>query len=248
MKVLVPMKRVVDYNVQVQVKPDHSGVNTEQVKMSMNPFDEIALEQAVRMHEQQEVEEIVAISIGPPETVDILRHALAMGAHKAVLVDAPAQQEPLCIAKTLVSYAKRYEPDLILMGKQAIDDDCNQTGQMLAQLLGWPQATFASKIVATKVGWDVTREVDEGLETIRVTKPCVITTDLRLNTPRYITLPNIIRAKQKPLEQLSMADLGIEQEAKLQILSVHAPSARKKGVVFDDVDEWLKALKEDGVI
>ncbi len=250
MKILVPIKRVIDYNVQIQVKPDGSGVEMDNVKMSTNPFDEIAIEAALQLRETTQVSEITIVTIGLAQSVDILRQGLAMGADKAVLLktDDMASLEPLMVAKILHKYAQEYSPDLIVMGKQAIDDDCNQTGQMLAELLQWPQATFASAIKLDHDNFEVTREIDGGLETISVSKPCVITTDLRLNTPRYVALPNILKAKQKPLDTLLLEDYCPGLSAKLKITHVAAPEVRKQGVIFDDIDTFIDKIAKDGVL
>ena len=250
MKILVSVKRVIDYNVQIQVKPDGSGVETDQVKMSLNPFDEIAVEAAVSMHESGLASEIQVISVGSEACVDVLRQAMAMGAHSACLVktDLGAHLEPLMVAKVLAKHAHDYQPDMIVMGKQAIDDDCNQTGQMLAELLQWPQATFASEIEDRGTHVIVTREVDGGLETIEVAKPCVVTVDLRLNTPRYVTLPNILQAKSKPLTSIDLEVLLPDLVPKLVTTVVESPAKREQGVVFDDYDDFIKAIKDDGVL
>jgi len=219
-KILVPVKRVVDYNVKIRVKPDGSGVETNNVKMSMNPFDEIAMEEAIRLREAGDngVEEIVAVSIGPQKAQETLRTALAMGADRAILIKTDELVEPLGVAKTLKAVIEKEEPELVILGKQAIDDDCNQTGQMLAALLGWPQATFASKLDVVDGGLNVTREVDGGLQTVALKLPAIITTDLRLNEPRYASLPNIMKAKKKPLEETSPADFGIDIAPRLKVL------------------------------
>ncbi len=252
MKALVCVKRVIDYNVKIQIKPDQSGVQTDNVKMSMNPFDEIALEEALRLREQGVVTEVVAVSIGLPVVEDVLRQALAMGADRATLIeqDAEATMEPLWVAKILAAEVAVEQPDCIIMGKQAIDDDCNQTGQMLAGLLGWPQATFASKVVyvSEQERFSVTREVDGGLERLSVQKPCVITTDLRLNTPRFIPLPNILRARAKPLQRKALADYGLAFTPRLTVTKVEAPPVRQAGQKFTEWEPFLAALDKDGVL
>ena len=249
MKILVPVKRVVDYNVRIRVKADGSGVDLANVKMSMNPFDEIAVEEAVRLKEAGRAEEIVAVSIGPKAAEQTLRTALAMGADRAILVEEDTPPEPLAVAKILKAIVEREEPRIVIMGKQAIDDDCNQTGQMLAALLGWGQATFASKLELDGDHALVTREIDGGLETLKVRLPFVLTTDLRLNEPRYASLPNIMKAKRKPLETLKAADLGVTVERHLEVLKVEEPPKRKAGVRVESVAELVDRLKnEAGVI
>ncbi len=249
MKILVPVKRVVDYNVRIRVKADGSGVDLANVKMSMNPFDEIAVEEAVRLREAGKAEEIVVVSIGPKAAEQTLRTALAMGADRALLVEEDTSPEPLAVAKILKAIVERESPQLVIMGKQAIDDDCNQTGQMLAALLGWGQATFASKLVLEGDHALVTREIDGGLETLKVRLPFVLTTDLRLNEPRYASLPNIMKAKRKPLQVLKPADLGVAVERHLEVLKVEEPPRRKAGVRVKSVAELVDRLKnEAGVI
>lgn len=251
MKVLVPVKRVIDPYVKIQVKADGSGVETQNVKMSMNPFDEIAMEEAVKWQEAGLVDEIIAISIGPQQAQETLRQALAFGATKAILVQTDLALEPLAIAKTLKKYVQELSPDIVLMGKQAIDDDCNQTGQMLAALLNWPQATFASKVEFSddKSKVSVTREIDGGLETLGVSLPCVITTDLRLNQPRYLGLPNIMKAKKKPLETIGFDTLGIDGNNRLSLKGVKPPPERKQGIMVQSVDELVDCLRnKDKVI
>ncbi len=234
MKVLVPVKRVVDFNVKVRVKADGSGVETANVKMSMNPFDEIALEEAIRLKEAGTATEVVAVSCGVPACQETLRTALALGADRAILVETDAELQPLAVAKLLRAIAQKENPQLVILGKQAIDDDCNQTGQMLAALLGWPQATFASRLKLAGGKADVTREVDGGLETIAIKLPAVVTTDLRLNEPRYVTLPNIMKAKKKPLEVLKPDALGVDVTPRLKTLKVEEPPKRKAGVKVPD--------------
>ena len=249
MKILVPVKRVIDSNVKVRVKSDGSGVDLANVKMSMNPFCEIAVEEAVRIKERGEASEVVAVSIGTAKSQDTLRTALAMGADRAILVKTDAAVEPLAVAKLLKAVVATETPEIILLGKQAIDDDCNQTGQMLAGLLGVPQGTFASKIELDGDKIKVTREVDGGLETVELTKPAVITTDLRLNEPRYASLPNIMKAKKKPIEETTPETLGVDIAPRLTVLSVAEPKAREAGIKVDDVAELVDKLKnEAGVL
>ena len=249
MKILVPIKRVVDYNVKIRVKADGSGVELANVKMSMNPFDEIAIEEAIRLKEKGHATEIVAVSIGPTKAQETIRTALAMGADRGILVDTGDELiEPLTVAKLLAKIAETESPGLIILGKQAIDDDCNQTGQMLAALLRWPQATFASKIVIEGQSGAVTREVDGGLETVKVNLPAVVTTDLRLNEPRYASLPNIMKAKKKPLDIKKPADLGVTVETRLKVLKTTEPPGRKAGVKVANAAELVAKLKDAGVI
>jgi len=252
MKVLVPVKRVIDYNVKVRVKADGSGVDLANVKMSMNPFDEIAVEEAIRMKEAGKVEEIIAVSIGVKQSQETLRTALAMGADRAILVEATDDVhkdiEPLAVAKILAAVAKEEGAGLILTGKQAIDNDMNATGQMLSALLGWSQATFASKVDVAGDTATVTREVDGGLQTISVKMPAVISVDLRLNEPRYASLPNIMKAKKKPLDEKTAADYGVDVTPRLTVIKTSEPEARKAGVVVKSVDELVAKLKEVGVI
>ncbi len=250
MKALVAVKRVIDYNVRVRVKADNTGVETANVKMSMNPFDEIAIEEAVRLKEGGVVTEIVVVSIGVPKCQETLRTALAMGADRAILVETETDMEPLAVAKTLKAVVEKEEIDLVLAGKQAIDDDSNQTGQMLAALLGWPQGTFASKVTIKDDGKaEVVREVDGGLETVSLKLPAIITTDLRLNEPRYASLPNIMKAKQKPLDILKAEELGIDASPRLKLLKVEEPPKRETGVKVGSVTELVDKLKnEAGVL
>jgi electron transfer flavoprotein beta subunit len=249
MKILVPVKRVVDYNVRIRVKADGSGVDLANVKMSMNPFDEIAVEEAVRLKESGRAQEVVAVSVGPRVCEQTLRTALAMGADRAILVEEETPPEPLAVAKILKALVGKEEPQIVIMGKQAIDDDCNQTGQMLAALLGWGQATFASRLELEDGHALVTREIDGGLETLRVRLPFVLTTDLRLNEPRYASLPNIMKAKRKPLEVIGAGDLGVEVDRRLEVLKVEEPPRRKAGVRVKSVAELVDRLKnEAGVI
>ena len=249
MKVLVPIKRVVDYNVKIRVKADQTGVDLANVKMSMNPFDEIGVEEAIRLKEKGVATEIIAVSVGPQETQETIRTALAMGADRGILVKVSHEVEPLTVAKILAGIAKAEGPQLIILGKQAIDDDCNQTGQMLAQLLGWPQGTFASKVVVEGGKAEVTREVDGGLQTVRLNLPAIVTTDLRLNEPRYASLPNIMKAKKKPIDEKSPADYGVDPAPRLKVLKVSEPPKRKGGAKVKTVQELVEKLKnEAGVI
>ena len=247
MKILVPVKRVIDYNVKPRVKPDGSGVDLANVKMSMNPFDEIAVEEALRLKEAGKAEEIVVVSIGPAKAQETLRTALAMGADRAILVETDAEVEPLTVAKLLKAIAAEEQPGLVILGKQAIDDDCNQTGQMLAALMGRPQGTFASKVEIDGDQVAVTREVDGGLETVRLALPAIVTTDLRLNEPRYASLPNIMKAKKKPLDVKTPADYGIDIAPRLRTLSVKEPPVRQAGEKVADVDALVAKLKTLGV-
>ncbi|WP_404289384.1 electron transfer flavoprotein subunit beta/FixA family protein [Microvirga sp. RSM25] len=249
MKLLVCVKRVVDYNVKIRVKPDGSGVELANIKMSMNPFDEIAVEEAVRLKEQGKATEIVAVSIGPQQAGETIRTALAMGADRGILVKTDATVEPLAVAKILAKVVEQEKPDLIIMGKQAIDDDSNQTGQMLAALLGWPQGTFAFKVNVTEGSIDVTREVDGGLQTVGLKLPAVVTTDLRLNEPRYASLPNIMKAKKKPLDETSPETLGVDVSPRLKVIKTTEPGGRKAGVKVGSVAELVQKLKvEAGVL
>jgi electron transfer flavoprotein beta subunit len=248
MKVLVPVKRVVDYNVKVRVKSDGTGVDIANVKMSMNPFDEIAVEEAVRLKEKGAVTEIVAVSCGVAQCQETLRTAMAIGADRAILVETDAELQPLAVAKLLKALVDKEQPGLVILGKQAIDDDCNQTGQMLAALAGLPQATFASKIEVADGAATVTREVDGGLETLRITLPAVVTTDLRLNEPRYVTLPNIMKAKKKPLETLKPADLGVNVAPRILTLKVSEPPKRGAGVKVPDVATLVAKLKNEAKV
>jgi electron transfer flavoprotein beta subunit len=244
MKILVPVKRVVDFNVKIRVKSDGSGVDLANVKMSMNPFDEIAVEEAVRIKERGEASEVVAVSIGSAKSQDTLRTALAMGADRAILVKTEASVEPLAVAKLLKRVVENEKPDLVIMGKQAIDDDCNQSGQMLAGLLGWPQGTFASKIEL-----NVVREVDGGLETLVLAKPAVVTTDLRLNEPRYASLPNIMKAKKKQIDETTPEALGVDIAPRLKVISIAEPKTREAGIKVDSVAVLVDKLKnEAGVL
>ncbi len=243
MKILVATKRLVDYNVKIRVKADHSGVELNNVKMAMNPFDEIAVEEAVRLKEAGLASEVVAASAGVAACQETLRAAMAVGADRGVLIETDAELQPLAVAKLFKALVEREQPMLVLLGKQAIDDDANQTGQMLAALLGWPQATFASKVTVGDGHVTVTREVDGGLETVDIPLPAVITTDLRLNTPRYAALPNIMKAKKKPLDTLTPAELGVDPAPRLRTLQVNAPAARTAGVRVASVADLVDQLK-----
>jgi electron transfer flavoprotein beta subunit len=249
MKVLVAVKRVVDYNVKIRIKPDGSGVDTANLKMSMNPFDEIAVEEAVRWKEKGLADEVVAVSIGPQAAQDTLRTALAMGADRALLIKTDAEVQPLAVAKLLQAAAKRENPEVVILGKQAIDDDANQTGQMLAALLGWPQGTFISTAEKTADGrLAVVREIDGGLETLSLALPCVLTTDLRLNEPRYASLPNIMKAKKKPLDVATPEELGVDIAPRLALLKVEEPPRRKAGVIVGSVGELVDRLKNEAKV
>jgi electron transfer flavoprotein beta subunit len=248
MKVLVGVKRVIDYNVKVRVKADGTGVETANVKMSMNPFDEIGVEEAVRLKEKGIATEIVAVSMGPAASQETLRTALAMGADRGILVQTDAELQPLAVAKLFKAIAEREAPQLVIVGKQAIDDDSNQTGQMLAALLGWSQGTFASKVAPVEGGLEVTREVDGGLETLALRLPAVVTTDLRLNEPRYASLPNIMKAKKKPIETLTPEALGVDAAPRLVTLKVAEPAKRLAGVKVKDVGELVDKLKNEAKV
>ncbi len=248
MKILVPVKRVVDFNVKVRVKTDGSGVELANVKMSMNPFDEIAVEEALKLREGGKAAEVVVVSAGSAACQETLRTALAMGADRAILVETDADLQPLAVAKLLKALALKESAGLVILGKQAIDDDANQTGQMLAALLDWPQATFASKVQIEGAAARVTREIDGGLETIEVALPAVVTTDLRLNTPRYATLPNIMKAKKKPLDVVKPAELGVDVAPRLRTLRVVEPGKRKAGVMVKDVAELVDKLKNEAKV
>jgi electron transfer flavoprotein beta subunit len=249
MKVLVPVKRVVDYNVKIRVKADGSGVELANVKMSMNPFDEIAIEEAIRLKEAGKATEIVAVSIGPQQASETIRTALAMGADRGILVKTDAPVEPLAVAKILKALVDAEKPGLVILGKQAIDDDSNQTGQMLAALLGWPQGTFASKVTIDGDAISVTREVDGGLQTVKLKSPAIVTTDLRLNEPRYASLPNIMKAKKKPIDEKTPADVGVDIAPRLEVLKTVDPPGRKAGVKVASVAELVAKLKnEAGVL
>jgi electron transfer flavoprotein beta subunit len=249
MKILVPVKRVIDFNVKVRVKSDGSGVELANVKMSMNPFDEIALEEAIRQKEAGKATEIVCVSIGPTQAAETIRTGLAMGADRGILVKTDAMLEPLAVAKILKAVVDEEKPGLVIMGKQAIDDDCNQTGQMLAALLGWPQGTFASKVVIEGSDISVTREVDGGLQTVKLKGPAIVTTDLRLNEPRYASLPNIMKAKKKPIDEKTPESYGVDIKPRLEILKTAEPEGRKAGVKVGSVAELVDKLRnEAGVL
>jgi electron transfer flavoprotein beta subunit len=248
MKLLVPVKRVVDYNVKVRVKSDHTGVETAGVKMSMNPFDEIAVEEAVRLKEKGIATEIVAVSLGAQACQETIRTALAMGADRGILVQTDAELQPLAVAKLLKAIADREQPNLVIMGKQAIDDDMNATGQMLAALLGWPQGTFASKLEIEGDTATVTREVDGGLETVALTLPAIVTTDLRLNEPRYASLPNIMKARKKPIETLSPDELGVDPAPRLTTVKVEEPPKRQAGIKVKTVQELVDKLRNEAKV
>lgn len=248
MKILVPVKRVIDYNVKVRVKQDQSGVELNNVKMAMNPFDEIAVEQALRIKEAGDADEVVLVSIGPTQSQETIRTGLAMGADRGIYIEAPHETEPLSIAKLLARVADQEKPGLIICGKQAIDDDSNQTGQMMSAFLGWSQATFASAISLTADNAIVTREIDGGLETIKVKMPAVITVDLRLNEPRYASLPNIMKAKKKPMELLNAKDMGVDLKNRIEQLKVEEPPKRKAGIKVANVAELVSKLKNEAKV
>jgi electron transfer flavoprotein beta subunit len=248
MKVLVPVKRVIDYNVKVRVKADNSGVELANVKMAMNPFDEIAVEEALRLKEAGGADEVVAVSIGPTQNQETIRTALAMGADRGIHIEAPHEVEPLAVAKLLKAVVEREEPGLVFVGKQAIDDDCNQTGQMLAALLGWAQGTFVSGIEIKGDSAAVVREVDGGLEHLEVKMPAVVTVDLRLNEPRYASLPNIMKAKKKPLEAIDAASLGVDLTPSIVVEGVAPPPARSAGVTVESVDDLVDKLKNEAAV
>ena len=248
MKILVPVKRVVDYNVKIRVKADGSGVELANVKMSMNPFDEIAVEEALRLKEAGKATEVVVVSIGPQQAAETIRTGLAMGADRGILVKVDGVVEPLAVAKLLKKLVEQEAPQLVILGKQAIDDDCNQTGQMLAALLGWPQGTFASKVALGDGSVDVTREVDGGLQTVALKLPAIVTTDLRLNEPRYASLPNIMKAKKKPLDETSAEALGVDVAPRLKVLKTTEPAGRSAGVKVANAAELVSKLKTAGVL
>ena len=248
MKVLVPVKRVVDYNVKVRVKSDGSGVDIANVKMSMNPFDEIAIEEATRLREKGVATEVIAVSCGPLQCQETLRTAMAIGADRAILVETSEELQPLAVAKLIKALVDKEQPQLVILGKQAIDDDCNQTGQMLAALLGWPQATFASKVDIADGKATVMREVDGGMETLSLTLPAIITTDLRLNEPRYVTLPNIMKAKKKQLDNFKPDDLGVDVKPRIKTLKVSEPPKRSAGVKVADVAALVEKLKNEAKV
>jgi electron transfer flavoprotein beta subunit len=248
MKVLVAVKRVIDYNVKIRVKSDNTGVETANVKMSMNPFDEIAVEEAVRLKEAGTVSEIVVVSMGAAQCQETIRTALAMGGDRGILVQTDQELQPLAVAKLLKALVDKEQPELVVLGKQAIDDDSNQVGQMLAALLGWAQGTFASKLALADGKAEVTREIDGGLETISLAMPAVVTTDLRLNTPRYASLPNIMKAKKKPIETLKVEDLGVEVAPRLKTLKVVEPAKREAGIMVESVAELVNKLKNEAKV
>ena len=248
MKILVAVKRVIDYNVQIRVKEDGSGIVTDNVKMSTNPPDDNAIEEAVKIKEAGKATEVVAISVGEEKAQETVRKALAVGADRGILVKVEGTVEPLAVSKILQKIVEKEKPDLVLMGKQAIDDDCNQTGQMLAALLNWPQATFASKIEVKEKSLEVTREIDEGLETIEVNIPAIVTCDLRLNEPRYASLPNIMKAKKKPIEQINATDLGVDTKPRIDQIKVEEPPKRKAGIKVASVEELVQKLKNEAKV
>ena len=249
MKILVPVKRVIDYNVKVRVKADGSGVDLANVKMSMNPFDEISVEEALRLKEAGKASEVIVVSVGPQQATETLRTGLAMGADRGILVKTDDTTEPLAVAKILKAIVEAEEPGLVILGKQAIDDDCNQTGQMLAALLGWSQGTFASKVDLGDGTADVTREVDGGLQTVKLKLPAIVTTDLRLNEPRYASLPNIMKAKKKPIDEKSPADFGVDTTPRLTVVTTTEPASRQAGIKVGSVTELVDKLKnEAGVL
>ena len=248
MKVLVPVKRVIDYNVKVRVKADQSGVELANVKMAMNPFDEIAVEQALRLREAGTADEVIAVSIGPAQNQETIRTALAIGADRGIHIEAPHDIEPLAVAKLLKAVVAQENPGIVLVGKQAIDDDCNQTGQMLAALLGWAQGTFVSALEIAGDKAKVIREVDGGLEHIEINMPAIVTVDLRLNEPRYASLPNIMKAKKKPLDSLTASDLGVDIAPRLTIVKVEEPAARAAGIKVGDVQELVSKLKNEAKV
>ena len=248
MKILVAVKRVIDYNVQIRVKEDGSGIVTDNVKMSTNPPDDNAIEEAVKIKEAGKATEVVAVTVGEEKAQETVRKALAVGADRGILVKADGMIEPLAVSKVLQKVVEKEKPDLVFMGKQAIDDDCNQTGQMLAALLNWPQATFASKIEVKEKSLEVTREVDEGLETIEVNMPAIVTCDLRLNEPRYASLPNIMKAKKKPIEQITTSDLGVDTKPRIEQMKVEEPPKRKAGIKVASVEELVQKLKNEAKV
>ncbi len=248
MKILVAVKRVIDYNVKIRVKSDNTGVETANVKMSMNPFDEIAVEEAVRLKEAGTATEVIAVSLGVAQCQETIRTALAMGADRGILVQADGELQPLAVAKLLKALVEKEQPDLVILGKQAIDDDSNQTGQMLAALMGWPQGTFASKLKLADGKAEVTREIDGGLETLSLSIPAVVTTDLRLNTPRYASLPNIMKAKKKPIETIPAADLGVDVSPRLKTLKVSPPPTRSAGIKVGSVAELVDKLRNEAKV
>ena len=248
MKILVAVKRVIDYNVQIRVKEDGSGIVTDNVKMSTNPPDDNAIEEAVKIKEAGKATEVVAVTVGEEKAQETVRKALAVGADRGILVKADGIIEPLAVSKVLQKVVEKEKPDLVFMGKQAIDDDCNQTGQMIAALLNWPQATFASKIEVKEKSLEVTREIDEGLETIEVTMPAIVTCDLRLNEPRYASLPNIMKAKKKPIDQMNASELGIDTKPRIEQIKVEEPPKRKAGIKVASVEELVQKLKNEAKV
>ena len=248
MKILVAVKRVIDYNVQIRVKEDGTGIVTDNVKMSTNPPDDNAIEEAVKIKEAGKATEVIAVSVGEEKAQETVRKALAVGADRGILVKADGILEPLAVSKLLQKIVEKEKPDLVFMGKQAIDDDCNQTGQMLAALLNWPQATFASKIEIKEKSLEVTREIDEGLETIEVNVPAIVTCDLRLNEPRYASLPNIMKAKKKPIEQINAADLGVDTKPRVEQIKIEEPPKRKAGIKVASVEELVQKLKNEAKV
>ena len=248
MKILVAVKRVIDYNVQIRVKEDGTGIVTDNVKMSTNPPDDNAIEEAVKIKEAGKATEVVAISVGEEKAQETVRKALAVGADRGILVKVEGTVEPLAVSKILQKIVEKEKPDLVFMGKQAIDDDCNQTGQMLAALLNWPQATFASQIEVKEKSLEVTREIDEGLETIEVNLPAIVTCDLRLNEPRYASLPNIMKAKKKPIEQINASDLGVDTKTRIEQIKVEEPPKRKAGIKVASVEELVQKLKNEAKV
>jgi len=248
MKILVAVKRVIDYNVQIRVKEDGTGIVTDNVKMSTNPPDDNAIEEAVKIKETGKATEVIAISVGEEKAQETVRKALAVGADKGILVKAEGTIEPLAVSKILQKIVEKEKPDLVFMGKQAIDDDCNQTGQMLAALLNWPQATFASKIEVKEKSLEVIREIDEGLETIEVNMPAIVTCDLRLNEPRYASLPNIMKAKKKPIEQINSSDLGVDTKPRIDQIKFEEPPKRKAGIKVASVEELVQKLKNEAKV
>ncbi|MGY8998681.1 MAG: electron transfer flavoprotein subunit beta/FixA family protein [Rhodospirillales bacterium] len=248
MKILVAIKRVIDYNVKIRVKSDETGIETSNVKMSMNPFDEIAVEEGVRLRESGVADELIAVSIGPKQSQETIRTALAMGADRGVHIETNEEVEPLAVAKLLKALVKKENPDLVILGKQAIDDDSNQTGQMLAALMGWPQGTFASNLGISDGKATVTREVDGGLETIQINIPAIVTTDLRLNTPRYASLPNIMKAKKKAIGETSPENLGVDISARLTILKMTEPPSRQAGVIVEDIAQLVDKLRNEAKV
>ena len=248
MKILVAVKRVIDYNVQIRVKEDKTGVVTDNVKMSTNPPDDNAIEEAVKIKEAGKATEVIAVSVGEEKAQETVRKALAVGADKGILIKTDGILEPLAVSKLLQKIVEKEKPDLVFMGKQAIDDDCNQTGQMLAAILNWPQATFASKIEVKEKSLEVTREIDEGLETVEINIPAIVTCDLRLNEPRYASLPNIMKAKKKPIEQINASDLGVDTSPRIEHIKVEEPPKRKAGIKVSSVAELVQKLKNEAKV